>query len=80
LTSDDTSVTTEVSSEGEERKEWTMTRMLIWWGLAAAVGTFLLPASLESLSAALGGLAAELGAQVVPSSDVPTLVPLLVAI
>jgi hypothetical protein len=38
------------------------------------VGWFLLPASLESLSVAVGDLAAELGAQPLPSSDVLKLV------
>lgn len=51
-----------------------MTRMLLWWGLAAVVGWFLVPASLESLSVALGGLAAELSVPPLPSSDVLKLV------
>jgi hypothetical protein len=62
-----------VSSE-DEREEQTMIRMLFWWGLAIVVGWFLLPASLESLSAAVGGVAAELRASPLPSSDVPKLV------
>ena len=44
-----------------------MSRILFWWGLAAAVGAFLLAVSLESLSVALGGLAAE---PPLPPSDV----------
>jgi hypothetical protein len=63
-------VAQEVSSEGDDRKEMTMARMLFWWGLAVVVGWFLLPASLESLSMALGGLTAELRALPLPSSDV----------
>jgi hypothetical protein len=63
-----------VSSEGDERKEQTMTRLLFWWGVAVVVGWILLPASLESLSAAVGGVAAELRASPLPSSDVPKLV------
>jgi len=51
-----------------------MARMLMWWGLAVVAGWFLLPASLESLSATVGGLAAELRAQPLPSSDVLKLV------
>jgi hypothetical protein len=63
-----------VSSEGDERKEQTMTRMLFWWGVAVVVGWLLLPASVESLAVAVGGLAAELGALPLPSSDVQKLV------
>jgi hypothetical protein len=63
-----------VSSEGDDRKERMMARMLMWWSLAAMVGWSLLPASLESLSVAVGGLAAELGAQPLPSSDALKLV------
>jgi hypothetical protein len=63
-----------VSSEGDERKEQTMTRMLFWWSLAVVVGWILLPASLESLSVAVGGLAAELGTLPLRSSDVLKLV------
>jgi hypothetical protein len=63
-----------VSSEGDERKEQKMTRMLWWLGLAAVVGWFLLPASLESLSAAVEGLAADLGALPLPSSEMLKLV------
>ena len=51
-----------------------MTRMLFWWSLAVVVGWFLLPASLESLTVALGGLAAELGTLPLRSSDVLKLV------
>ena len=51
-----------------------MTRMLMWCGLAVVVGWFLVPASLESLSAALGGLAAELKVVPLPTGDVPKLV------
>jgi len=51
-----------------------MKGMLLWLGVAIVVGWFLLPASLESLSAAVGGLAAELRAQPLPSSDVLKLV------
>jgi hypothetical protein len=51
-----------------------MTRMLLWWGVAVVAGWFLLPASLESLSAAVGGLAAELRVPPLPSSDVLKLV------
>jgi hypothetical protein len=51
-----------------------MAKMLMWCGLAVVAGWFLVPASLESLSAAVGGLAAELGALPLPSSDVPKLV------
>jgi hypothetical protein len=58
-----------VSSEGDERKESTMRRMLMWWGVAFVVGWFLLPASLESLSTALGGLAAELKVLPLPPCD-----------
>ena len=43
-------------------------------GLAIVVGWFLLPASLESLSVALGGLAAELKVLPLPSGDVLKLV------
>jgi len=67
-------VAPEVSSENDERREQTMAKMLLWWGLAVVAGWFLLPASLESLSAAVGGLAAELRAQPLPSSDVLKLV------
>jgi hypothetical protein len=63
LTSESYPVAQEVSSEGDDRKERTMIRMLMWWSLAALLGWMLLPASLESLSVAVGGLAAELGAQ-----------------
>jgi hypothetical protein len=62
-----------VSSE-DEREEQTMIRMLFWWGVAIVVGWFLLPASLESLSAAVGGVAAELKALPLPSSDALKLV------
>jgi hypothetical protein len=58
-----------VSSEGDKRREQTMAKMLLWWGVAAAVGTFLMPALLESLSVALGGLADELGVPSLLSSD-----------
>ena len=51
-----------------------MIRMLFWCGLAVVAGWFLLPASLESLSLVLGGLAAELKVLPLPSSDVPKLV------
>jgi hypothetical protein len=64
----------EVSSEGDDGKERKMARMLMWWGLAVVVGWFLLPASLESLSVAVGGLAAELKVLPLPSSDVLKLV------
>jgi hypothetical protein len=67
-------VAQEVSSEGDDGKERTMARMLLWWGLAVVVGWFLLPASLESLSVAVGGLAAELKVLPLPSSDVLKLV------
>ena len=63
-----------VSSEGDDGKERTMGRMLMWWGLAVVVGWFLLPASLESLSEALGGLAADLKVLPLPPGDVPKLV------
>jgi hypothetical protein len=62
-----------VSSE-DEREEQTMIRMPFWWGVAIVVGWFLLPASLESLSAALGGLAAELKVLPLPPGDVLKLV------
>jgi hypothetical protein len=51
-----------------------MTRMLFWCGLAVVVGWFLLPASLESLSVALGGLAAELKVLPLPVGDALKLV------
>jgi hypothetical protein len=51
-----------------------MARLLMWWGLAIVAGWFLLPASLEGLSVALGGLAAELGALPLPSGDALKLV------
>jgi hypothetical protein len=51
-----------------------MTRTLFWLSLAIVAGWFLLPASLESLSVALGGLAAELKMLPLPSGDVPKLV------
>jgi hypothetical protein len=51
-----------------------MSRMLLWWGVAVVVGWFLLPASLESLSEALGGLAAELKVPPLPPGDVVKLV------
>ena len=35
--------------------------MLLWWGLAALAGWFLLPASVESLEVAVKGLAEEVG-------------------
>jgi hypothetical protein len=63
-----------VSSEGDDRKEQTMVRMLLWWGLAIVAGWFLLPASLESLSVALGGLAAEWRVPPLPPSDALKLV------
>jgi hypothetical protein len=66
--------TAQVSSEKVERREQKMATMLLWWGLAGVVGWFLLPASLESLSVAVGDLAAELGAQPLPSRDVLKLV------
>jgi hypothetical protein len=59
LTSEPYLVVPRVSSEGDERKEQTMTRMLLWWGVAVVAGWYLLPASLEGLSVVLGGLAAE---------------------
>ena len=46
-----------------------MIRMLFWWGVAIVVGWFLLPASLESLSAAVGGVAAELKVLPLPPGD-----------
>ena len=67
-----------VSSEGDERKDRTMTRMLLWWGLAVVVGWFLLPASLVSLSLALGGLAAELKVLPLLSGDVLKLLGVVV--
>jgi hypothetical protein len=66
--------TAQVSSEKVERREQKMATMLLWWGLAGVVGWFLLPASLESLSVAVGDLATELGAQPLPSRDVLKLV------
>jgi hypothetical protein len=51
-----------------------MRRMLLWCGLAVVVGLFLLPASLDSLSLVLGGLAAELKVPPLPPGDVPKLV------
>jgi hypothetical protein len=51
-----------------------MTRMLLWWGVAVVVGWFLLPASLESLSVALGGLAAEVRVLPLPVGDMLSLV------
>lgn len=51
-----------------------MTRMLFWLSLAVAVGWFLLPASLESLSMALGGLAAGLKVPPLQPGDVLKLV------
>ena len=38
-----------------------VTIMLLWWGLAALAGWFLLPASVESLEVAVKGLAEEVG-------------------
>jgi hypothetical protein len=64
----------EVSSEGDDGKERKMARMLKWWGVAAVVGWFLLPASLESLSVAVGGLAAEPKVLPLPPGDVLKLV------
>jgi hypothetical protein len=46
-----------------------MIRMLLWWGVAIVVGWILLPASLESLNAAVGGLAAELKVLPLPPGD-----------
>jgi hypothetical protein len=46
-----------------------MIRMLFWWGVAIVVGWLLLPASLESLSAAVGGVAAELKVLPLPPGD-----------
>jgi hypothetical protein len=63
-----------VSSEGDERKEQTMTRLLFWWGVAVVVGWILLPASLESLSAAVGDVATELKVLPLPPGDVLKLV------
>ena len=74
MTSESYPVAREVSSEGDERKEQTMTRMLFWCGLAVVVGWFLLPVSLKSLSAAVGGVAAELKVLPLPPGDVPRLV------
>src|SRR5829696_4139270 len=51
-----------------------MIRMLFWWGVAIVVGWFLLPASVKSLSAAVGGVAAELKVLPLPLSDVLKLV------
>jgi hypothetical protein len=51
-----------------------MIRMLLWWGVAIVVGWILLPASLESLNAAVGGLAAELKVLPLPPGDVLKLV------
>ena len=51
-----------------------MIRMLFWWGVAIVVGWFLLPASLKSLSAAVGGVAAELKVLPLPPGDVLKLV------
>jgi hypothetical protein len=51
-----------------------MIRMLLWWGVAVVVGWYLLPASLESLSEALGGLAAELKVLPLPPGDALKLV------
>jgi hypothetical protein len=51
-----------------------MRRMLLWWGLAIVAGWFLLPASLESLSVALGGLGAELKVLPLPPGDMVKLV------
>jgi hypothetical protein len=62
-----------VSSE-DEREEQTMIRMLFWWGVAIVVGWFLLSASLESLSAAVGGVAAELKGLPLPPGDALKLV------
>jgi hypothetical protein len=62
-----------VSSE-DEREEQTMIRMLFWWGVAIVVGWFLLPASLESLRLAVGGVAAELKVLPLPPGDVLKLV------
>ena len=74
MTSESYPVAQEVSSEGDERKERTMTRMLFWCSLAVLAGWFLLPASLESLSVALGGLTAEVRVLPLPSGDVLKLV------
>jgi len=38
-----------------------LARMLPWWSLAAVVGWFLLPASVESLDVAVKGLSEEFG-------------------
>jgi hypothetical protein len=83
LTSESYPVAQEVSSEGDDREERTMTRMLFWCGLAVVAGWFLLPASLESLSEALGGLAAESSMSPLPPGGVLKLaggVALLVAV
>jgi len=61
-------------SSKDEREEQTMIRMLFWWGVAIVVGWLLLPASLESLSAAVGGVAAELKVVPLPPGDVLKLV------
>jgi hypothetical protein len=74
LTSESYPVAMEVSSEGDDRKERTMKKMLLWWSLAAVVGWILLPASLESLSVALGGLAADLRVPPLPPGDALKLV------
>jgi hypothetical protein len=50
-----------------------MTRVL-FWGSRGRGGVVPLPASFESLSVALGGLAAELKVLPLPSGDVPKLV------
>ena len=51
-----------------------MIRMLFWWGVAIVVGWFLLPASLESLSAAVVGVLAELKVLPLPPGNVLKLV------
>jgi hypothetical protein len=74
LTSESYPLAQEVSSEDGERREQTMARMLLWCGLAMAAGWFLLSASLESLGASVGGLAAEFGTSPLHSSDLLKLV------
>jgi len=51
-----------------------MKGMLLWLGVAIVVGWFLLPTSLEGLSVAVEGLAAELKMLPLPPGDVLKLV------